>query len=297
MSAEPITIRTMAPVGATQDQLLQHMRVVMAAEGAALVVVNSPGRDGIEAAKLALRDPADGRHFLMSSAYAVNYYPAYADVGYRREDFVPVLGVGAYNFVHVTSAENPWRDLGAALAAIKAEGRALRFAGVGEVDLLVMKALAKRFGVSVEFKQTGGPPLLAAVLAREVDVGVGTGTHEPLLRQGKVRVLAQLHPRATRENGAAPSPEWVEFWLGEARTPEMLVELCRRFPDEARGLTGARPLLKHAMAGDLAALRPALDAEVRAEQAKDRAYWEPLKRELESLRWGEAHEREDPKAG
>lgn len=206
MSAEPITIRTMAPVGATQDQLLQRMRAIMAAEGSTLAVVNSPGRDGIEAAKLALRDPADGRHFLMSSAYSVNYYPAYGDVGYRREDFAPVLGVGAYNFVHVTAAENPWRDLGAALAAIKAEGRALRFAGVGEVDLLVMQALAKPHGVAVEFKQTGGPPLLAAVLAREVDVGVGTGTHEPLLRQGKVRVLAQLHPRATRGNGAAPTP-------------------------------------------------------------------------------------------
>jgi hypothetical protein len=48
------------------------------------------------------------------------------------------------------------------------------------------------------------------------------------------------------------------------------------------------------MAGDLAALRPALDAEVRVEQDKDRAYWEPLKRELESLRLAEARERSGP---
>ena len=103
-----------------------------------------------------------------------------------------------------------------------------------------------------------------------------------------IELLVTIH---YRENGAAPSPEWVQFWLGKARTPEMLVELCRRFPDEARGLTSARPLLAHAMAGDLAALRPALDAEVRAEQDKDRAYWEPLKRELESFRLAEARER------
>lgn len=206
MAAEPITIRTMAPLGATQDQLLQRMRAIMAGEGGTLTVINSPGRDGIEAAQLSLRDPADGRHFLMSSAYSVNYYPAHGDVGYRREDFAPVLSVGHYNFVHVTSAENRWRDLGAALAAIKAEGRPLRFAGVGEVDLLVMQALAAKFGVRVEFKQTGGPAMLAAALAREVDVAVGTGTHEPLLREGKVRVLTQLHPRATRGAGAAPTP-------------------------------------------------------------------------------------------
>ncbi len=100
-----------------------------------------------------------------------------------------------------------------------------------------------------------------------------------------------------RENGAAPSPAWIEFWLGEARTPETLVKLCHRFPDEAQGLTGARPLLAHAIAGDLAALRPALDAEVRAEQDKDRAYWEPLKRELESFRLAEARERSRSEPG
>jgi len=31
-------------------------------------------------------------------------------------------------------------------------------------------------------------------------------------------------------------------------------------------------------------LHPALDAEVRAEQEKDRAYWAPLKREMEEFR-------------
>ena len=103
-----------------------------------------------------------------------------------------------------------------------------------------------------------------------------------------IELLVAIH---YRENGATPRPEWVRFWLREARAPEMLVELSRRFPDEARAQTGARPLLDHAIAGDLAALRPALDAEVRAEQEKDRAYWEPLKRELEAFRLAEVRER------
>jgi hypothetical protein len=34
-------------------------------------------------------------------------------------------------------------------------------------------------------------------------------------------------------------------------------------------------------------LREALDAEARAEQAKDRAYWAPLKAELEAFRRAE----------
>ena len=81
--------------------------------------------------------------------------------------------------------------------------------------------------------------------------------------------------------------------MTEAGGPERLVEIVRRFPAEARALTQARTLLAHATSGDLAALRSALDAEVRAEQEQDRVYWEPLKRELESFRRAEARERRD----
>ena len=81
-----------------------------------------------------------------------------------------------------------------------------------------------------------------------------------------------------------PTPERIRFWLKEARTPERLHDLVSRFPNQANALQSERPLLAHAIAGDSDALRAALDAEVRAEQAKDRAYWEPLRRELEAFR-------------
>jgi hypothetical protein len=102
-----------------------------------------------------------------------------------------------------------------------------------------------------------------------------------------IELLVAIH---YRENGDSPRPEWVEFWLKEARAAELLVDLCRRFPVEARALIGARPLLAHAMGRELGALREALDAEARAEQDKDRAYWEPLKRELEAFRLAKMRE-------
>jgi hypothetical protein len=108
-----------------------------------------------------------------------------------------------------------------------------------------------------------------------------------------IELLVAIHHR---ENSGAPRPEWIAFWLAEARAPELLVALARRFPAETRALADTRPLLVHARAGDLAALRPALDAEGRAEQDKDRAYWEPLKRELEAFRLAEARERDAPNA-
>jgi hypothetical protein len=58
----------------------------------------------------------------------------------------------------------------------------------------------------------------------------------------------------------------------------------QRFSSEVPRLAEKRPLLNLAVSGDLPRLREALDAEVRAEQEKDRVYWEPLKREMEEFR-------------
>jgi len=84
-----------------------------------------------------------------------------------------------------------------------------------------------------------------------------------------------------------PTPERIAFWLNEARSAELLVELTGRFNSETARLRGSRPLLAHATMGELEILREALDAEKRAEQEKDRIYWKPLKRELEACRQAE----------
>jgi hypothetical protein len=86
------------------------------------------------------------------------------------------------------------------------------------------------------------------------------------------------------------SPERVRFWLREARTPALLAELARRFPSERASLVEARPLLALAGASDETAIEAALEVEEQLERNADRAYWAPLKRELEALRIGRARE-------
>jgi len=99
-----------------------------------------------------------------------------------------------------------------------------------------------------------------------------------------IELLVAIH---YRENKATIRPDWADFWLREARTPELLVELVQRLPSETQMLRERRPLLQFAISGNVDSLREALDAEVRAEQAKDRAYWAPLKAELEAFRHAE----------
>jgi hypothetical protein len=83
----------------------------------------------------------------------------------------------------------------------------------------------------------------------------------------------------------SPDEAQIRFWFKEARTPELLTALAARFPDMHSATKSERPCL--CVLGDDAAVEQALEQEERKERALDRAYWRPLKKELEALR----HER------
>jgi hypothetical protein len=92
-----------------------------------------------------------------------------------------------------------------------------------------------------------------------------------------IEALVGIH---FEENQSNPMPEWISCWLTEAGSAELLLDLGARFPSEAAAMATAHPLLAFAVSPGLPRLREALDAEVRAEQEKDRIYWEPFKREM-----------------
>lgn len=82
----------------------------------------------------------------------------------------------------------------------------------------------------------------------------------------------------------------IRFWLSECRSPALLVELVRRFPDAAQRLA-RRAAVARARRGDLKGIDRALRREEDRERRADRRYWAPLRRELESWRLGR-----DPRA-
>lgn len=98
----------------------------------------------------------------------------------------------------------------------------------------------------------------------------------PMLRRLLEAHYFEQREKATRAHA--------EFWLRELRTPELLVDVARQFPRLARRFVTQRELLKYAIEDDARALERSLAAEEAAERETDRAYWKPLKAELESLR-------------
>ena len=76
------------------------------------------------------------------------------------------------------------------------------------------------------------------------------------------------------------SPARIAFWLDELRSPEFLRDAVVRFPEVA--VASTRPAVQAPLVnGDN---EWALDEERRREVELDRAYWAPLRRELEALR-------------
>jgi hypothetical protein len=94
-----------------------------------------------------------------------------------------------------------------------------------------------------------------------------------------IRRLVEADYAATEQE---PTPERVRFWLAEARTPELLIELARRFPKEFATMAEARPVLRVGL--NIDRLADSLAGEEQSERAADREYWAPLKREIEAMR-------------
>jgi len=96
-----------------------------------------------------------------------------------------------------------------------------------------------------------------------------------------IRRLLEVHYLRHR---ADSNPIQQRFWLRELRTPGLLFEACALWPDLVKELIPERPLLRLARQGQTAEMEDALLAEERDERLRDRAYWMPLKVELEHLR-------------
>lgn len=84
------------------------------------------------------------------------------------------------------------------------------------------------------------------------------------------------------QNRSDATPMRIEFWLRECRTPIILFELVTLFRSAA--IESTRPVLAVALSNDIDGVEEALEQERHAEVAADRAYWAPLREELERLR-------------
>ncbi len=81
-----------------------------------------------------------------------------------------------------------------------------------------------------------------------------------------------------------PTSQRIAFWLQECRSPEILLQLARRFPNETISEARHRPLLGAAINQDSEAVEKNLESERLLIVEEDKAYWRSLREELELMR-------------
>ncbi len=96
-----------------------------------------------------------------------------------------------------------------------------------------------------------------------------------------IRRLVESHYVQNQEN---PSEAQIRFWLLEARTPEILMNMGLHHPEITLELSIRRPLLKDITSSTLEYIQSSLNQEEQQIRSLDRNYWLPLKKELETLR-------------
>ena len=95
-----------------------------------------------------------------------------------------------------------------------------------------------------------------------------------------LRRLVEIDYVAGRRSGSSADVRW---WLAELRSPSYLLELAQAFPGDVAAVA-TRPGLAEALQRGAEALEESLRAEELLVRQEDRAYWRPLRAELEAMR-------------
>ncbi len=196
--SKPIRMIIPLAAGSAVDNAARVLAQTMAQGlGQSIVIENMPGAAGlIGAGKVAQMAP-DGYTIGGFNDSILTMVPhVYPNVGYDAlKDFDPLSLVGTIEWGLVVKPDSPWRTAAEFIEAAKKSPGAVKYSsgGVGSPQHVGMALLAEKAGkldmLHVPYK--GATPGAVAVAAGEVDVGFqGLGTVTPLIKSGKLRLLA-----------------------------------------------------------------------------------------------------------
>ncbi len=168
--------------------------------GQPIIVMNQPGAGGVTAAKTVLGAPADGYTLALFTNGTAISVPLVKSMGFDPvAEFVPVCGLGLFDFVFVTAGPAPYKTLPDFIAAAKAKPGTLNIGtiNIGSSQNLSAALFKSMTGVDcqiVPFRTT--PEVLTATLRQDVQLAVdGYAAVKGLLGDGQLRALATSGPQ------------------------------------------------------------------------------------------------------
>jgi tripartite-type tricarboxylate transporter receptor subunit TctC len=215
---KPITIIVPWGAGGSTDQVTR----VVAAElegplGQKVVIVNTPGASGSVGTNEALMAQHDGYTWAAGAAADLGAYKVKDLLDTTWDDWVLYLNVANVSVVAV-NADQPYKDFGEFLAAMKAAPGQIAIATAGQLSAghNAMEAIKAYTGISYKHvTYDGGNPAVIATVAGEAVATPQLAVEEAdMLRGGRLRALAVLDTKPLNLKGYGEIPP-ITNWIPE----------------------------------------------------------------------------------
>jgi tripartite-type tricarboxylate transporter receptor subunit TctC len=173
--------------------------------GQQVIVEKKAGASANIGTEFVAKAPADGYTILVTAPNFTTSEALFDKLGWRFEDFIPLIHLARYGNFLVAAPGTPFTSLEQMIARAKSAPGALSFgsAGTGSNSHLAMELLAQRAAINVpHIPYKGSGPLKTDLLGSHLPLGVdGLGGLSELIRSGKLKPLAVL---ASKRSSLAP---------------------------------------------------------------------------------------------
>ncbi|MBC7780935.1 MAG: tripartite tricarboxylate transporter substrate binding protein [Proteobacteria bacterium] len=247
------------PPGGGTDTLARQFALQLAESlGQPITVDNRAGAGGNLGAEIVAKAPADGYTIMLSSNSLVINASLYQKLNYNAlTDLAPLALVASAPLVLAVHPLVPVKGVKDLVAVAKKTRGGLNFGSNGNGTSSHLSGELFRISAGIDLTHIpykGGPPVIAALLGGELDMGFTTLISAmPHVRAGKLRILAVTTPKSSSALPEAPPmsaffPGYaIDIWYGifaPAGTPAAIQERLTAEIRKAHGSATVRTAME-----------------------------------------------------
>lgn len=177
--------------------------------GQPLVPINKPGGGTTVKAALLARAKHDGYAIGTLTTFAITLIPRQREVPYKPlNDFATIIQVGLHPLGLCVKPDFPWKTLKEFIDYAKNNPDKVSYSttGAGTHQYIVMEWLAKKEGIKWEHvPYPGGADATTSVLGGHVTATSAAASHVPVVKEGRLRMLAVYEGRRVPEFPDVPT--------------------------------------------------------------------------------------------
>lgn len=170
--------------------------------GQPIVVTNNGGGGSSVAFGIVAKKAPDGYDIVGGSSSGLVRIPQFRTVPYKMDDFVPIMHFATPALTPiVVKSSSPWKTFKELVEYAKQNPGKVTYSttGVGSPMHLAMEYVAKQDGITwTHVPYPGAMPAFTALLGDHVSVNVGAGESIPYIKEGTVRILANLSEKRVK---------------------------------------------------------------------------------------------------